>query len=61
LRKREEELRREKARVEKSSERLVTAYQEGLLTLPQGYPGICSAPGTALAESKNRLIGLDRP
>src|ERR1019366_6741883 len=35
LRKREEELRREKARVEKSGERLVTAYQEGLLTLPQ--------------------------
>jgi site-specific DNA recombinase len=35
LRKREEELHREKARVEKSSERLVTAYQEGLLTLPQ--------------------------
>jgi site-specific DNA recombinase len=34
LRKREEELRREQARVEKSSERLVTAYQEGLLTLP---------------------------
>lgn len=34
-RKREEELRREQARVEKSSERLVTAYQEGLLTLPQ--------------------------
>src|SRR5437899_7861073 len=33
LRKREEELRREQARVEKSSERLVTAYQEGLLTL----------------------------
>ena len=32
---REEELRREQARVEKSSERLVTAYQEGLLTLPQ--------------------------
>lgn len=29
LRKREEELRREQARVEKSSERLVTAYQEG--------------------------------
>jgi site-specific DNA recombinase len=28
-------LRREQARVEKSSERLVTAYQEGLLTLPQ--------------------------
>jgi hypothetical protein len=28
LRKREEELRREQARVEKSSERLVTAYQE---------------------------------
>ena len=35
LRKREEELRREQARVEKSSERLVTAYQKGLLTLPQ--------------------------
>src|SRR5207248_2200035 len=35
LRKREKELRREQARVEKSSERLVTAYQEGLLTLPQ--------------------------
>jgi site-specific DNA recombinase len=34
-RKREEELRREQARVEKSSERLVTACQEGLLTLPQ--------------------------
>ena len=35
LGKREEELRREQARVEKSSERLVTAYQEGLLTVPQ--------------------------
>jgi site-specific DNA recombinase len=35
LRKREEELRREQVRVEKSSERLVTAYQEGLLTLSQ--------------------------
>ena len=35
MRKREEELRREQARVEKSSERLVTAYQEGLLTLAQ--------------------------
>jgi site-specific DNA recombinase len=35
LRKREEELRREQARVEKSSERLVIAYQEGLVTLPQ--------------------------
>jgi site-specific DNA recombinase len=35
LRKREEELRREQVRVEKSSERLVTAYQEGLLTLAQ--------------------------
>jgi site-specific DNA recombinase len=34
-RRREQELRREKARVEKSGERLVTAYQEGLLTLPQ--------------------------
>ena len=35
LRKREEELRREQVRVEKSSERLVTAYQEGLVTLLQ--------------------------
>jgi site-specific DNA recombinase len=35
LRKREEELRREQARVEKTSERLVTAYQEGLVTLAQ--------------------------
>ncbi|HKE28348.1 MAG TPA: recombinase family protein [Bryobacteraceae bacterium] len=35
LRKREEELRREQTRVEKSSERLVTAYQEGLVTLSQ--------------------------
>src|SRR5207248_10375297 len=35
LRRREEELRREQVRVEKSRERLVTAYQEGLLTLPQ--------------------------
>ena len=33
--KREEELRREQVRVEKSSERLVTAYQEGLVTLSQ--------------------------
>lgn len=35
LRKREEELRREQARLEKGSERLINAYQEGLLTLPQ--------------------------
>ena len=35
LRKREEDLRREQARVEKSGERLVTAYQEGLVTLAQ--------------------------
>src|SRR5882672_43466 len=35
LRKREDELRREQARMEKSSERLVTAYQEGLVTLAQ--------------------------
>jgi site-specific DNA recombinase len=35
LRKREEDLRREQVRVEKSSERLVTAYQEGLVTLSQ--------------------------
>jgi len=34
-RKREDELRREQVRIEKSSERLVTAYQEGLVTLPQ--------------------------
>jgi site-specific DNA recombinase len=35
LRKREEDLRREQVRVEKSSERLVTACQEGLVTLSQ--------------------------
>jgi site-specific DNA recombinase len=35
LRKREEDLRREQVRVEKIGERLVTAYQEGLVTLPQ--------------------------
>jgi site-specific DNA recombinase len=35
LRKREEELCREQARLEKNVERLVTAYQEGLVTLPQ--------------------------
>jgi site-specific DNA recombinase len=35
LRKREDELRREQVRVEKSSERLVSAYQEGLVTLAQ--------------------------
>ena len=35
LRKHEEELRREQARLEKSSERLINAYQEGLVTLPQ--------------------------
>src|SRR5207244_9775580 len=35
LRRREEELHREQARLEKSTERLVTAYQEGLVTLPQ--------------------------
>jgi site-specific DNA recombinase len=35
LRKRQEELHREQVRIEKNSERLVTAYQEGLVTLPQ--------------------------
>jgi site-specific DNA recombinase len=35
LRKREEELRREQARLEKSIERLINAYQEGLVTLSQ--------------------------
>lgn len=35
LRKREQELQRERARLEKSSERLINAYQEGLLTLAQ--------------------------
>jgi site-specific DNA recombinase len=35
LRKREEELRREQARLEKSIERLISAYQEALVTLPQ--------------------------
>ena len=35
LRKREEALRREQARLEKCSDRLINAYQEGLVTLPQ--------------------------
>ena len=35
LRKREEELRREQARLEKNIERLINAYQEGWVTLPQ--------------------------
>jgi site-specific DNA recombinase len=35
LRKRQEELRREQVRIEKNSERLVTVYQEGLVTLAQ--------------------------
>ena len=35
LRKREEELRREQARLEKSIERLINAYQEGLVMLAQ--------------------------
>jgi len=34
-RKRQEELRREQVRIEKNTERLITAYQEGLVTLPQ--------------------------
>ena len=35
LRRRQEELRREQLRIEKNNERLLTAYQEGLMTLPQ--------------------------
>jgi site-specific DNA recombinase len=35
LRQREGELRRARARLEKSIERLINAYQEGLVTLPQ--------------------------
>jgi len=35
LRKREDELHREQARLEKSSDRLINAYQEGLVTLTQ--------------------------
>src|SRR5579862_109456 len=35
LRRRQEELRREQLRIEKNNERLLTAYQEGLVTLPQ--------------------------
>ena len=34
-RKREEELRREQARLEKNIERIISAYQEALVTLPQ--------------------------
>jgi site-specific DNA recombinase len=33
--KRQAELRREQVRIEKNSERLISAYQEGLVTLPQ--------------------------
>jgi site-specific DNA recombinase len=39
FREREEELRREQVRMEKNSERLVTAYQEGLVTLAQDRTG----------------------
>jgi len=35
LRRREEELHREQTRLQNSTERLLTAYQEGLVTLPQ--------------------------
>src|SRR4051794_16921799 len=35
LRKREEALRREQSRLERCSDRLISAYQEGLVTLPQ--------------------------
>ena len=35
LRKREETLRREQSRLERCSDRLISAYQEGLVTLPQ--------------------------
>ena len=35
FRRRQQELRREQVRIEKNSERLVTAYQEGLVTLSQ--------------------------
>jgi site-specific DNA recombinase len=35
LHKREEDLRREQARLEKCCERLISAYQEALMTLPQ--------------------------
>src|ERR1700694_5875923 len=53
FRKREEELRREQARVEKSSERLLTAYQEGLLTLKQLRPRI------AASEKQTRCLGSE--
>jgi hypothetical protein len=35
FRQRQQELRGEQMRIEKNSERLLTAYQEGLVTLPQ--------------------------
>jgi len=54
LRRREEELRREKARVEKSGERLVTAYQEGIA---DSSP--TTAADAAIAETNaGRRIGI---
>jgi len=53
LRKREDELRREQARVEKSSERLVTAYQEGLV-----HAGPTAAKDAGITEADaDRRIG----
>jgi site-specific DNA recombinase len=63
LRKREEELRREQVRVEKSSERLVTAYQEGLVTLSQlrqRMPGLQKQTKAVEAELQSlKMAAMD--
>src|SRR5215469_8943859 len=63
LRKREEELRREQVRVEKMGERLVTAYQEGLIALPQlrqRMPALFKQTQTVEAELQSlKLAAMD--
>jgi site-specific DNA recombinase len=61
LHKREEELRREQARVEKTSERLVTAYQEGLVTLAQlrqRMPALQKQTQAVESELKSRKMAV---
>src|SRR6516164_3557440 len=63
LRKREEELRREQVRVEKMAERLVTAYQEGLVALPQlrqRMPALLKQTQTVGAELQSlKMAAMD--
>jgi len=61
LRKREEELHREQVRVEKSSERLVTAYQEGLLTLAQLRQRMPALRGVATLSPRSSFSIPYRP